>query len=254
MELDGVRLAHAAKSTEVEEARTVSLDVTVRADRSVFVRGRGLESEWGLDLRATGDVTAPVLSGAVRKIRGSLDLLGRPFELTRGEIVFDGTKGLDPTIDVGLERQTGDIHGGIYVDGRMSQPHIRFGSRSGLPPDEVLSRLLFGVSQQSLTGAQALQLSLGVARLLGQGIGIQDRLREAVGVDVLRVSGTTVDDAAVTVGQNLGERVFVGAEQEIGSGQSSIVVEIEVMESVVVDSRVESGQGANIGVNWRHDY
>ena len=254
MELDGVRLAHAAKSTEVEEARTVSLDVTVRADRSVFVRGRGLESEWGLDLRATGDVTAPVLSGAVRKIRGSLDLLGRPFELTRGEIVFDGTKGLDPTIDVGLERHTGDIHGGIYVDGHMSQPHIRFGSRSGLPPDEVLSRLLFGVSQQSLTGAQALQLSLGVARLLGQGIGIQDRLREAVGVDVLRVSGTTVDDAAVTVGQNLGERVFVGAEQEIGSGQSSIVVEIEVMESVVVDSRVESGQGANIGVNWRHDY
>ena len=254
LELDGVRLAHATEDIEVPAASAVSLDVAVRADRAVFVRGRGLESEWALDLRATGDAAAPVLAGALRKVRGSLDLLGAPFELTRGEIVFDGAGSLDPAIAVSLERQAADVDGGIYVDGRLSQPDIRFGSRSGLAPDEVLPRLVFGVSQQSLSGAQALQLSLGVARLLGHGSGIQDRLREAVGVDMLRVSGTSADDAAVTVGQNLGDQVFVGAEQKIGSGQSTIVVEVEVMENVVVDSRMEAGEGTNMGVSWRHDY
>lgn len=252
--LDGVRLAHAAGEPEVDDSRVVALDVTLRAERAVFVRGRGLDSEWGLDLRATGDVRDPVLTGSVRKLRGSLDLLGKPFELTRGTILFDGGGGFDPVLDVGLERQTGDAAGGIYVDGRLSRPRVRFGSTSGLPPDEVLPRLVFGVSQQSLTGAQALQLSLGVARLLGHGIGLQDRLREAAGVDVLRVSGTTAEDAAIAVGQNLGDGVYVGAEQQFGSGQSSVVVEVEVMENVIVDSRLEAGQGANVGVNWRLDY
>ncbi len=254
VELDGVRLAHAAEEAEMVTGRKLALDLTVRADRAVFIRGRGLESEWDLELHATGDVSAPVLSGAVRKIRGRLDLLGKPFELTRGDITFDGAAGLDPAIGVSLEREEHDVHGGIYVDGRLSDPRVRFGSQSGLAPDEVLPRLLFGASQQSLSGTQALQLSLGVARLLGHGPGLQDRLREAVGVDVLTVSGATEEDAAVTVGQNLGDRVFVGAEQRIGTGQSSIIVEVEVMENVIVDSRMEAGQGANVGMSWRRDY
>ena len=254
VELDGVRLAHAAEEAETVTGRKLALDLTVRADRAVFIRGRGLESEWDLELHATGDVSAPVLSGAVRKIRGRLDLLGKPFELTRGDITFDGAAGLDPAIGVSLEREEHDVHGGIYVDGRLSSPRVRFGSQSGLAPDEVLPRLLFGASQQSLSGAQALQLSLGIARLLGHGPGLQDRLREAVGVDVLTVSGATAEDAAVTVGQNLGDRVFVGAEQRIGTGQSSIIVEVEVMENVIVDSRMEAGQGANVGMSWRRDY
>ncbi len=252
--LDGVRLAHVTEEPEADAPRVVSLDVAVRADRAMFVRGRGLDSEWGVDLRATGDVRDPVLAGSVRSLRGSFDLLGKPFELTRGTIDFDGAAGLDPVLDVSLERQAGGAAGGIYVDGRLSRPRVRFGSGSGLPPDEVLPRLVFGVSQQSLTGAQALQLSLGVARLLGHGTGLQDRLREAAGVDVLRVSGTTAEDAAIAVGQNLGDQVYVGAEQQIGSGQSSVVVEVEVMENVIVDSRLEAGQSANIGVNWRLDY
>ena len=254
IELDGVRLAHAAEEPEAVAEQRLALDLTVRADRAVFIRGRGLESEWDLELRAAGDVSAPVLSGAVRKIRGRLDLLGQPFELTRGEITFDGAAGLDPAIGVSLEREEHDVHGGIYVDGRLSNPRVRFGSQTGLAPDEVLPRLLFGASQQSLSGAQALQLSLGVARLLGHGPGLQDRLREAVGVDVLTVSGATQEDAALTVGQNLGDRVFVGAEQRIGTGQSSIIVEVEVMENVIVDSKMEAGQGANVGMSWRRDY
>ena len=93
VELDGVRLAHAAEEAEAVTGRKLALDLTVRADRAVFIRGRGLESEWDLELHATGDVSAPVLSGAVRKIRGRLDLLGKPFELTRGDITFDGAAG-----------------------------------------------------------------------------------------------------------------------------------------------------------------
>ena len=254
VELDGTHLAHAAEEAEMVTGRKLALDLTVRADRAVFIRGRGLESEWDLVLRATGDASAPVLSGAVRKVRGRLDLLGKRFELTRGEVRFDGTAELDPAIGVSLEREEHDVHGGIYVDGRLSSPRVRFGSQTGLAPDEVLPRLLFGASRQSLSGAQALQLSLGVARLLGHGPGLQDRLREAAGVDVLTVSGATEEDAAVTVGQNLGDRVFVGAEQRIGTGQSSIIVEVEVMENVIVDSRMEAGQGANVGVSWRRDY
>ena len=67
------------------------------------------------------------------------------------------------------------------------------------------------------------------------------------------MSETSAGNAAVSGGQNLSERVFVGAQQEDGVGESSFIVEMEVSDSIVIDARVTAGKSSNIGVNWRRD-
>ena len=70
----------------------IRLDVRLDADNQVFVRGRGLESEWQGRLRARGTLAEPDIVGRIELRRGFLDLLGSRFLLEQGTIEFDGAQ------------------------------------------------------------------------------------------------------------------------------------------------------------------
>ena len=255
VDLEGIHIKGAPeKDGNGDGESALTLDLTIAAKRDIFVRGRGLDSEWGMDLAVTGDAASPVIAGTIERIRGQLDLLGRPFELARGKITFDGGSKIDPILDISLEREEGSLRGGILVEGRAANPEIRFASIPALPESEVLPRLLFGQSSQSLTGPQALQLATGVATLMGGGPGVLDKVRGVTGLDVLRVEGESVDDAAVTVGRNIGEGIFVGASQGLGGQGSTVTVEVEVFDGVVVDTEVGQAGNTSAGISLRKDF
>ena len=255
VDLDGIRIKGAPQEDQQGDGESaLQLDLTVSAKRDIFVRGRGLDSEWGMDLSVTGDAAAPVVLGMIERVRGGLDLLGKRFELERGKVTFDGGAKIDPLLDVAVEREDNDLRGGIIVEGRASNPEIRFASTPALPESEVLPRLLFGQSRQSLTGAQAVQLATGVATLLGGGPGILDSVRGATGLDVLRVDGETPEDASVTVGRNIGEGIFVGARQGLGGQGSAVTVEVEVFDGVVIDTEIGQEGNSSAGISLRKDF
>lgn len=232
----------------------ISLNLAVQAESGIFVRGRGVDSEWRADFTITGDAGRPVLLGSIEKIRGRLDMIGKPLDLTRGRITFDGTGDIDPLIDVALERVTQDILGGIYISGRVSNPRVRFASQSGLPEDEVLPRLIFGVARQSLTTTQAIRLSIALAILFGNNLGLQSEIRAAARLDSLQIYDTPDDGTYITLGKNLGDRVFVGARQDVGGRGSSVTVEVEMTDSIIMDSELKPDEGSNIGLKWHKDF
>lgn len=229
------------------------LDLRIRAPRDIWVRGRGLDSEWEMDLAVTGPAAAPRITGAVERRRGRLDFLGRDFALERGRIAFFGGPEIDPDIDVMLQHERADITGRIVVRGPASAPEIAFESSPALPEDEVLPRVLFGVSRQSLNAAQAIQLAGGIATLLQGGEGRLGALRSAAGLDVLAVD-TGGDDTAVRLGRNVADGVYVGVRQPIDGGETTVQVEVEVLDNVTVDTETGGATGTSVGVNWRYDW
>ncbi|MBY0432055.1 MAG: translocation/assembly module TamB, partial [Rhodospirillales bacterium] len=62
----------------------IRLDVALTVQR-LAVRGKGLESEWRGDLQIGGTASVPVLSGKLTAERGTYDLIGRSFKLSRGD-------------------------------------------------------------------------------------------------------------------------------------------------------------------------
>lgn len=231
----------------------IALDIKVEAPDDIFVRGRGLDSEWMLDLSVTGTAAAPKIDGAVEKRRGRLTFLGAPLELERGEVRFFNRTPPDPQIDVLLERENDGVTGGIAVTGAASAPEINFVSRPALPEDEVLPRILFGQSQQSLSPTQALSLALGVATLLDGTGGATDSIRSSVGVDVLRIEDGD-DGPAVTVGTNIVDGVFVSTTQPVGGGSAKVQVEVEVFDEFTIDSETGADIGTSVGLNWKRDF
>jgi autotransporter translocation and assembly factor TamB len=234
-----------------EAARNIFLNVSLDLPNRVFVRGRGLDSEWGGRLDVTGSAAKPRINGAIERRRGFLDLLGKQFELSIGIVRFSG--GTNPFVQVRLQREDNDLIGWIEVVGTAPDLDIGFGSIPDLPEGEILPRLLFGRSKQSLTALEAAQLAAGVATLLSGKAGVLDTVRDAVGVDVLRVESDVDGGTSVITGKYLRDEVFVGAKQNLQSGQTSGLVEVEVFDNFEIEAELGSEE-AKGSVGWQIEY
>ena len=78
----------AKTSGKTAPALPASLDIQVGVPGRIFVRGRGLDSEWRGQLAIGGTSDAPQITGSLQAIRGTFDVLGKTFRVTQGEISF----------------------------------------------------------------------------------------------------------------------------------------------------------------------
>src|ERR1700730_8994129 len=114
-------------------------------------------------LPITGTSAAPVVAGSLEQIRGSVDLLGKTFTLTRGAITFDGSPKLDPVLDIVAEASAADITAQVNIGGFASAPTITLSSTPPVPQDEILSRVLFNRGVGQITAGEGLQLAAAAA-------------------------------------------------------------------------------------------
>ncbi len=197
----------------------------------IEVDGLGLDSEWGADIVLRGTTDDPRIGGEARLVRGAYSFAGTRFELTRGRIAFDENQPINPRLDIAAETERDGIDVTVAITGNSESPEIAFGSNPQLPEEEILSRLLFGGSVTSLSATDALQLGAALASLRGGGgVDPVSRLRNAIGLDQLRI--VSADPAlnrgtGVALGKNLGRRVYVEIVTD-GRGYSATSVEYRI--------------------------
>ena len=250
------RARQQAEAAESPSVLNVGLDVRVSAPNRLYVRGRGLESEWSGTVRVTGTSDRPSVVGQVQVVRGRFDLVGNTFVFTDGVVELTGGGAVDPSFDITAENETRDgMTAIIHVSGTASRPQLDLTSRPPLPEDEVMARVLFGRSLSDLGPVEALQAANAVrvlSGLGGEGPGIMDVMRDTLGVDTIRVGGGA-DGPAVEIGKYITEDVYVGVEQGAGVDSGGVNVEVKLTPSIKLEGRT-TGRGSDIGVNWERDY
>jgi translocation and assembly module TamB len=232
------------------------LDTVVNLPGRVFVRGRGLESEWFGRIEAKGTAADPRLSGKLEIRRGYFDLLDRRFNLRRGVITFAGQSPPNPQIDIEAVASAAEITAIVRIGGDATKPTLALESEPPLPQDEVLSRLLFNRAANSITPVQAVQLAAAVNRLAGGGPGVLDRLRGALGIDTLDVGGGGEGDQGTTVraGKYLSEDVYVEGETGTADQSSKARVEVEILPNLSLQAETGADQNSGVGLKWKYDY
>jgi translocation and assembly module TamB len=126
-----------------------------------------------------------------------------------------------------------------------------------LPPDEILSRLLFGRSASNITPLQALQLADSINTLArGGGLDLLARTRQVLGLDqlTLKQSGTTQEKTALSAGKYLSEEVYLEVQQGISPETGKASLKWEITPNISVQTEVGVNAEAGVGVNWRWDY
>lgn len=240
---------------------TIGLDVKTNIPGRVFVRGRGLESEWEGNLAVEGTAETPRLIGFLQIIRGRFDFVGKRFTIDRGRIDFAGGVPPTPTLDLQASAQGRNIKGIISLSGPATDPRLGLSSEPPLPEDEVVAQLLFDKSASELGPGDAIALAQTVSAIRGgeSRFDILGTTRDVLGVDTLDVgSGDNPSDVNVTAGKYLTDDVYVEVEQGTGNRSGRASVEVEILPDLVPNLGVEAettaeGRGG-VGLNWHLDY
>ncbi|HEX2479360.1 MAG TPA: translocation/assembly module TamB domain-containing protein [Geminicoccaceae bacterium] len=232
----------------------LGLNLTVAMPGQVFVRGRGLDSEWEGQLRVAGTSAAPRVSGTLRVRRGGFELLGHRFDLRGGTIAFDGQTPPDPQLQIDAVTQAERITAIVRITGKATAPEFRLDSEPSLPEDEVLARLLFNRATSALGPADAVRLAAAANTLRGGGVGLLGRTRQTFGLDTLDVTGAGLQDGQVRAGKYLNDRVFVEVGKGAAADSEDVSVEIEILPSLSLDADANAQAQTGIGLKWRFDY
>jgi len=244
-----------ARKQQPAAARIINLRLEAVAANQIYVQGRGLDAEFKADLDIGGTTDDPQITGAVDLVKGTLSALGQTFELERAKATFQG--GTDPTLDISARAERGDFTAIVNVTGRPSDPKLQLSSEPAVPEDEILARLLFDRSVGELSALEALQLAQSAAQLAGvggSGPGIMDKVKRGLGVDRLEFKGSENGEGPGTVaaGRYIGRNLYVGVENELGTGQSKVTGEYEATDTIKLRGAV--GRDSEVGVQFEWDY
>jgi translocation and assembly module TamB len=246
--------ARANDGTPTPSARpsVMRLDVTVSAPARIFIRGRGLDTEVGGDVRLTGPVTDIQPVGGFRLIRGRLSILGQRITFDEGTVTLIGD--LDPYLDFVARSAGNDITVFITVRGRVSDLDIGFSSQPELPEDEVLAQLIFNRSLSELSALQIAQLAAAAAELAGGGnSSLLGSLRSATGLDDLDVVTDSEGNAAVRAGRYIQDNIYLGVEAG-AQGTTRGTINLDITEDLKARGGMGSDGDSSLGIFYERDY
>jgi len=230
------------------------IDLVIAAPDRIFVRGRGLDAEFGGQLKIGGTIQKPIVDGGFDLRRGRMQLLTQRLEITQGKLAFAG--GLTPQLDFAAQTSAGGVTANVVVTGPASQPAFAFTSSPSLPQDEVLSRLLFAKASASLTPFQAVQLAMALAQFTGATSGADafEKMRKALGVDSLDIDAGAAGGPTVGVSRYIAKGVSVGVRTGVKSDQTAVTVGVDVFKNFRVQSetRVDGKTSVGVGVEWEY--
>lgn len=234
------------------------LDIRLRADNQLFVSGMGLESEWRTSMRIGGTTGQPSVIGRLQVVRGTYSFAGRELQLDDASTIrFNGPL-LEPDLDITASTTIDDVAAIIKIGGNAQHPQFTFTSTPALPQDEVLSRLLFGTSLDSLTPIQGVQLAAALNSLRGGGGGLNPvgKLRGATGLDRLRLLGaddSTGRGTSIAAGKYISNNIYVEVVTD-AKGFTQTQLTIALTRALSILSQAGGVTGPAVTVRYSKQY
>ncbi|MEM9234518.1 MAG: translocation/assembly module TamB domain-containing protein, partial [Pseudomonadota bacterium] len=246
---------------ELDTPRTarpeIALDLKVTARNEIFVRGRGIDTEWAADLDIDGTAAAPVINGDVTMRRGSLDFAGRDFTFDRGVIAFRRNEDALARLNARAVYEAEDVTAYVNVTGPVDDPSISLSSDPALPDEDVMALILFGKQPTELSALESLQIANALRSIAGIGpsFGGGTGLQSALGLDALSFGlDDETGEGVVAVGKYISDDIYVSARQSARGTSSEVTVTYEVSDKVTLESTLQPNGAQDVSVNYKKDY
>ncbi len=211
------------------------LDLQVSFPRRVWFR-RQDSPEMNIELAGRIDVRQEPgqemqFFGQVEPIpgRGGLDLYGRRFDLTEGEIQLQGpatATQLDVTARYRVPTLSGGDDAGVLIDvhaqGRPDSLDLEFSADPTMSQEDIVSYIVTGrpASDNPLV-AQGEGVQGGELALNALSGAVAGRAGEELGFDVFQIRQSGAQGLTLTAGRYLGSKLFVSLQQPLQIGSSA---------------------------------
>jgi translocation and assembly module TamB len=203
------------------------------------------------DLKLTGTLGRPVLSGRARVTEGEVIFRRKTFTVKRGVVDFINPYKIEPTLDIEAQAQIRQWLVTLNLSGTPDRLVFQLSSDPPESESDILSLILLGRTSSELSGGQGgggqstrQMLAALVATAWGEDV------KKTTGVDILEVETGTgdTDDSAdtiqVTVGKRLSRRLTIKYEVESGSEE---LIQRAVSEYRFIEHLLASGFQDSLG-------
>lgn len=270
-----------ARDTSVSRfSQALDLDLSVEIERDVWLRsdaGLAFDIEFRGDVRAvkTPFAVGTNLYGGVEVTRGSLETLGRRFEIERGNLTFNGPTeetliDLQAALDIRTDPSaaTSAVQITLAVAGRLGNDlTITLSSDPALDNADIVSLIATGRLAEDFFGGGALGGGgggLGEGFLVGQLAGLVEGVAgNTLGLDVVNISQEP-GGLVIELGKYITNRAFVTVGYPLGGeeqGNAAVQVTLEyallrwLLAQVEYDAAgTGNTTGSSIGVGAAYEY
>lgn len=240
----------------------ILLDVSIKAPRGVYVKGKGLNVELSLDAHVGGSVARTALTGVAKVVGGSYDFAGKRFDVDSAGTVRLGDAPDQIRLNLSATWVDPTLTAIVKVQGTAAKPEISLTSTPVLPQDEVLARVLFGVSASQLSAAQGAEMASALASLGGGGgFDVIGNVRQFAGLDRLALGGTQATGTTISGGKYVTKDVYL---ELTGGGRNGSAAQIEwrirhdlslvSRYGAALDTRYTGDMDASVSVRFRKDF
>jgi translocation and assembly module TamB len=238
----------AAPAPRTRRHTQVAVDLDL-GDR-LRVRGRGLDTTLGGQLKLGSVAGRMTLHGIVTASGGTYAAYGQKLDIDRGIISFSGDLE-NPTLDVLALRPDLDTQVGVAINGPLQSLRVRLYSSTDMSESDKLSWLVLGRASEGLGRADtALLQRAAVALMAGEGEAPTDTLLRNLGLDQLSVrqSDTDVRDTVISLGKQLSRRWYVGYERGVNATAGTWQLIYRIAQRFTL--RAQSGADNSLDVIW----
>jgi TamB, inner membrane protein subunit of TAM complex len=241
----------------------LALDLRVEIPDNLVLRGADLRPA-GRGGLALGDINLTVggdlrvhkdqgkrltLTGTINTVRGFYQFQGRRFDVTRdGRIRFVGLPEMNPLIDVTAIRVIDGVEARVHIRGTARAPELTLSSTPPLDESDILSLIVFNASINSLGTDERISLAQRAGAIASGFVAapLAESIGRALDVDLFEIE-TTSDagfGAAVTLGQQVSEELFLRFRQTFGPQDASeFITEYKLAEFLRFQGSVAPGGG-----------
>jgi translocation and assembly module TamB len=233
----------------------VRLNLDLSAQNKIFVKGKGLDSEWQGNLRLSGTNTDYRAQGELKLLSGKFVFAGRTFSLSEGEITFSDKSNADAYLSLSGTLALQNISITAFLRGPLTAPILTFQSLPQIPTSSLLSYILFDKDISEINYFQAFQLAQVVVSLSGgDGPGVFEKIRKTLGVDRLGIAAGPkgIQQIGIQIGKYLTKGVLITLFQSAETSQ--VIVEVTLKEGFVFQAETQEYNAGKFILKWHKNY
>ena len=251
--LRGSQVGTPAKAAKVSRRLPVDLDLEVDVPRNLWLENKNIDVEIGGNLKLTTPEEMLRITGELKARQGSVRLLRRRFEVTKGTVTFFGGEVIAPEIDIEAETEVNTTTVTIHLTGSVVEPRLEFKSDPVLEQGDIVSLLVIGRTsdeltsgERSLVGDQARTVAANyVSREL------EAQLGSELGLDLVEID-TGGEQDRVSVGKYVTSRTLLRVYQQFGTETGGgITVEYALTDDFDLQVTAEDDGENGLDLLWQ---
>lgn len=241
-------------------SENLALDVVVLLPRNTWIKHQDADVELAGEVNVTKPSNGKAkLVGTINIVRGWLNLRGRRFTLTKGQVVFTGGEEMNPTLDMIARHQLAGHVVEAVVGGTVEKPTLMLRSEPALEQADILALLLFGKPVNQLAQVEKTNFQRQALQLTGGYVAarIAESVSRALGLEQLGFDLSQVDltGGRIGFGRYLGPNTYIATSQDFaGKTGHQVTVDYYLTPKWTLHTSSSTGGDNAAGITWEMRY